>query len=468
MRPTVFIQPSEVTVGEPITSRDWNAVAEALASRLELFGGLPEAVVIWFHYVLRNLVAAYPEGLALTDGVFLDPDETWFPLISGQSGNPLVGLIEGNPNAIPYALDSEADRLAGIEAGLPEDSPRQLWDHGFQQAGVIDPDTGEGVAPAVTAALTHEFMWFPPRGIIGLSYGGFAPTDAVIGECTDGSDEVPPSVKRRIVYRRISDGFTKTYETCPNVVGDMWGEVELNDRWLVWAVTVVDPLATTTVTYLKSDWLRVPGNSPGVLVHQQGGHVPRLMAAYAQEFAGDVSQREVETRSSLEMRSSYQFGDVATRPFYLAPCRGLASGPPEARVVTLVRPTFRWSGTETLPAGTYGTLVAGGGSSHATHGQCHWTGFFVEATNLAAPVTLQGTCNGAVVGSMAVTPDGTGAFGDVRMLAAGQTGNIAWQALGPVSFGDGGGTLDVECREQAVLKPEIRDLAAVLLRGATG
>jgi hypothetical protein len=470
-----FHQATSVAPGDNITSGERNLLATAFIDRLRSGLGSPTERI---HYLAlaatRWMICSdlpgfqyVPEGLVLQDYILLPPTEgTWPVADPGEVGGPsaahgLVSFIHGNTVTCytsPGTLEAEAVRLPPAVTAL---AAGDIWEAAKSQRGVMDPTTGEADAPALRAALEHQYITYSARSLADNSYGGFQPQPEYLGDCDDGMD--PPAPNHQLIYRRLDDTQTVTYETCGLLDENAWAWVTLPLEFWVFVTDSGAPGGSRIDKFPRNLWQEGPYSGAGRLQKGvPGGQLDRFLWAFAAEFRGDAAQRAAP---NYDAREGFDFETVLTRPNYLAPALGVASGPENARVIDAFYPTYQT--TSSVPAGTWLGLTNASGQTVSVPAGFHATGILVRGE--AGASGRVGVYAGSTrVSEVNVTPDEAGAFADVVMWPQGHTENLAVKAETALSANGIVAQITVEILVQYNLPVELRDIACVMLRLASG
>ena len=306
-----------VAKGDPVTSTQQAGISTAVNARLRAGLGDPCARIFYYLWSLfRTIRNCDASGLVCPPNAeffelyqMLNPEAANWPIESpgdpegARLSNPMAAYVFGSASA---ALDSEHARLSdpfvdGVPLRLPSgvvaSTPTQIWDLGKRQRGAFDPVTGAVASPAFRAAREFYKLTTSLKSALGNAYGGFMPIPQILGDCGDGTADVPATINYQIFFTRLDPaavapanvtdtGATIKYNgTCPAVTGDVISVYDLPWAYYVYRVGGV-------IDYLPSNkWVEGPYSAGASLKRTQGKHWGRVLSAFSREFRGSESQR---------------------------------------------------------------------------------------------------------------------------------------------------------------------------------
>ena len=447
-----FERVATVAVGDRVSAANLANLARSINQRLlsGLGDGAYRLVVYWLNALrqIRNpdiTGSLFPsQAEALTSYQGLGPEYSWPDAGPGDpegiNVNSFVGsYVYGSSSANIY---DESTRLS--VDGIPMDpagSPSAAWELGKRQRGAYDPETRGMGSPASTAAVSYGALTRGPFSVHGNSYGGFFPIpDAAGVTCADGSESLV------IKFTSLKGAGTRTYSgTCVETPGDVVAVYRMPlGYYVVKSGGAVDYLP-------RSDWLEGPYTRGEHPLHAWGDHWPRVMAQFSAQFRGTPSQRQDELGGQTWLGNSFNIAHFLTRPYYLAPARGVEVG--SDIFPQYPSGTVSAAANQTLPSGT-----RIGGSVKTADG-FGIVAVYVEASGLAGGATVAFFNGETAIGSVAVS---SGSPSAILTLAEAQHGNqITAELSGGASFSSAG-SIKVEWAELMDQKPGLNDLFVAL------
>lgn len=324
-----YTQSPTVIPGSPISSAQWNKLADAFNDRLSQGVGDPTWRLHWYWHSLFR-------ALRLNNGFSYAPEDEWwkiyahvdvdnyeFPVASAgmpegaNPGNPINGFVFGNPD---QDIKSEAGRLSydsvtgeGVKlhdgVGNPTTDKRK-WLVGAEQRGaVLATDLDDlTLAPALVAARAHFnfgfFHWYQK------AYGGFLPGPKHIGTC----EGHPDSEEYQLKFTNTATGTTTNYSTCPGDANGVYAYTKSSRDFVLikWDGTITRlPIANHT---------EGPYTENAFLKHTPGGQLERSLNYFAQPFRGTAAE-QAQSGYKVEEKA-FDFNKFLTTQYYLSPARG--------------------------------------------------------------------------------------------------------------------------------------------------
>lgn len=461
-------------------SYHYNKLVDAYNDRIKSGIGDCAWRIAWQAYSATRLIRN-PNGLSfppidelLKLYLYLDPSSgiTWPTASPGDPEGISLTSSLGKFVFGDASLDSEDERLHGLDgvplwyAGAPPATMAEKWALGRLQRGLTDStlyDSGIHIsAPALEVAQAH-YAILPNRSAKKLlSYGSFAPTPEITGDCGDGDANRHDSPVYEIKFTSLKDPpeATKTYNGfCP--VGSpgytahtphLDGVIETQFSYFIYTATGgIEQLS-------KNDWLLGPFTNSGVLQHNPSDSLDIFLTKYAMEFRGSDTERALGDYRVLEKAFGNQ--SFFSRQYPLAPAKGTWNAGTE----TIDQDDFLF----TWPAGvsssgTLGTFQGGGTSMAVTSGFV-LAGFYAYAPNIEGTTQVTILQGSEVFGSVTLSPSKTE---DILWLEVPAKGTVSFRIDGDLKTPAGPGNgLTVEVAELVEYKPFPSDLYLVLRSGS--
>ena len=415
-----------------------------------------------------NGIAFPPVDELLKLYLYLDPSSgvTW-PVAS--PGDP-EGISVTSPlgtfvfGAAALNLDSEDERLHGIDgvplwySGAPPSSVSDHWNLGKLQRGLADStlyDTSLNIsAPALEAAQAHYAILPNRQSKKLLSYGSFAPTPEILGDCGDGTTDRPasPVWEIKLTSLKTPPDADKIYAGyCPAGSSGrtahtphLDGVIETPFSYYVYKVD------GTLEKLSKNDWLLGPFTGSGELMHHGSDSLDIFMTKFALEFRGsDFEKADGDYRVLKKAFGNQPFFE---RQYVLAPGKGTWN--PSTETIDQDDVLFTWN-KGTIVSGTKGSFE-GGGTSMSTSTGFVLAGFYASAPTIEGTTRVSLIQGGVALGTVTLSPSNPE---EILYLEIAATGTIEFQIdddlKTPAGAGDG---LTVEIAELLEYKPFPSDL----------
>jgi hypothetical protein len=404
-----------VKAGEPISSAQYNALAESINDRLKNGIGDPSWRLFWYADSLFQFIRlgsgshqpARDEWWSHWSHMNPNNAKDWPQTPVGTNGginasNPIAAFVFGNEGLQVY---NETDRmnydvnentgvkLHGISAPV---SDLDHWEIAKVQRGVT-PASRDDLTYANALASADQYYKINYSKMFSYlkGYGGFQAGPDVVGLCND-----PANAEYLVKFRNISSGDNCVYNTCKDKSGSGTSNCpnysKPIDGWFagVYGYVLYHHDDTTTVLPYN-DYVEGPYTTNAFLNHERGGQLDFAVDAYASEFRGadngSVSQRKEPAWNP--QTDAFRFENFFTQQYYLAPAYG--SGP---YGLTSEYPQFDFP-PET-GSGVNG--VVNGGTSHTIR-----TGFcfagMIATTNVGTVITNPKTFGIYVNGNLVYT-----------------------------------------------------------------
>lgn len=441
---------STVAAGDRVTARNLSQLSGAINARIlsGLGDGAWRIVMYWLNAFrqIRNPDATetlWPsQAEFFTSYQGIGPDFTWPDAPAGEYEGINVNSLAGGyvfGNTVGNFAD-EATRLS-ID-GVPVEtvgSASAAWELGKRQRGAADPITGAVGSPAFAASVSHSSQTRGQFSNSGNSYGGFFPIpDAAGATCADGAESLV------IKFTKISDSSVVTYPgSCVENANDAAAVYRMPlGYYVVKGSGSVDYYPRSL--YIEGPYTR--GEHP---VHTWGDHLPRVMAQFASEFRGTSAQRQDELAGSPWLGNAFDIAHFLTRPYYLAPARGVEVGSD----IFAQYPSGR---IETANPINPGTRI--GGAVKTTDGFCI-AAALVECSGIYGDAKVTFRNGDAVIGSATVSSSTTSA---IATFDSAQIGSNITATLDDGARFSSAGSISVEWAELLTMKPGLNDLFVVL------
>lgn len=455
-----FVPP--IATGDPVTSTQLNAIADGFNDRLRCNAGDACERIVFALFTQFRL-------LRNSDGGSVFPPQAYFfqnfQNLTAQDGS----YPDGDPGDVEGAnlacilnsfvfgaeainLESEDLRVAEPAVGgvplwysgsVPSD-PEGIWELGKQQRGAVSTD-GALASPSFSAAVEHYKIRTNNMSFHGNSYGGFMPVPVDAGGCSD-----PAFPNYEIFFTNLKDGTVKSYPgTCPEIPGAV-ATVITTPRWYL---VFLNDGAVDVLPF--DDWIQGPYAGGSAIKRNWGDFLPRALNAFANDFRG--TQSELDTQTTW-LQFAFDREKFLTSQYMLAPNIGTASGD----TVSEIYPLFQGNGPA-LSAGAVLTHTQSGGSSHAYATDFVCTGAFLKTHLLTAPCAVEFWNGATLLGSVTLTPDGSGNAPALVMFDPAVSAPVLSVKLpNGATFTDGTGWLKVETTELLEYKPQTHDLYLML------
>jgi len=404
-----------VKAGEPISSAQYNALAESINDRLKNGVADPSWRLFWYADSLFQFIRlgsglqqpARDEWWSHWSHMNPDNAQNWPQTDVGTNGginasNPIAAFVFGNEGLDIY---NETDRMnydpieqTGIKlqaSGAPV-SDLDHWEIAKVQRGVT-PSSRDDLTYANALASADQYYRINYSKMFSYlkGYGGFQAGPDVVGLCND-----PANAEYLVKFRNISSGDDCVYNTCQDKSGSGTSNCPNYSKpiegWFagVYGYVLYHHDDTTTVLPYN-DYVEGPYTTNAFLNHERGGQLDFAVDAYASEFRGadngSVSQRKEPSWNP--QTDAFRFENFFTQQYYLAPAYG--SGP---YGLTSEYPQFDF------PSGTGSGVngVVNGGTSHTIR-----TGFcfagMIATTNVGTVITSPKTFGVYVNGNLVYT-----------------------------------------------------------------
>ena len=479
-----FPRVSLVASGQRFSSSNLVSLANGINARL--VSGLAEPWRIAFYFYSALLQIRNPSGyLFPARGEFLEfyqsvlPTEAEWPLSppGTEEGANVASFMPAFVfGAEALDLDNEAVRISdpgaggvplSISSSYEQGSARYNWELAKYQRGAYDRTTGLIFSPSFTAARSHFAIVSAGTSEHGKSYGGYAPTPELLGECAGtGSTTTSPVLNYSIFFSVTEVGAalgltTKSYPgTCPLSSPDgVSGGVSFIYRF-PWAFVVV--LNSGATEYLDTRYyIEGPYSGGNRLVKQDGEFPSRVLNHFASQFRGTDAQRREQRVKSVGFDTQRFF----TRQYALAPAHGLQT---DAETVVADYQPFESTGSRNIPAGTLLANRRTGATAHGVEDGFCIHSILAGAEKLSGSATVQVLDDGVVIGSVTLTPDSTGHAEDVLVLSEPAVGSVTFKVSSGAALTDSSGGILIEPAELLSYLPQHHDWCLVLrLAGAT-
>lgn len=440
-----FLQAPRVTAGDVVTSAQYLGLARAFNDRLRLIGDLPWRIS-WYWYTLFRQVrnsdssgfSFPPQGEWWEIYAHIDPDYTTTNWPAAGPGEPEGANLSNPAMQAIYGVSGGAEDEP-TRSQIPMANPSTLlghWQLGKDQRGLYDPATGAQNAPAFDAAMGVFDFAFGGLVPYHKGYGGWLPQPTMIAENCGETEETglaTPSFAIKFTALKPDapigdwggtvttggDGLPViTYAgTCPcgttdHAAGHVLGVVRHPLYYIVY-VSQGDVDCTPTVDYIPTrDWIEGPYEASPYLRHTEGEQIQRGAWQFLTDYRGSDEQR-AQDGFSIEA-IGFDGQEFFTRQYPLAPARGQLAG----SVLTEVYPLATVVRTGSIPEGTWLTWSPGQ-TEYSVDPACVVAGCYAWASGLAGPAVLEILDGDTRIGSITLTPDGSGAAEALQWFRAG-------------------------------------------------
>lgn len=317
-----FPQVARVESGDPVTSRQLATLADGINARIisGLGDGAWRIVYLWLSAARQfrisgNADAEFFHGPQMLDGELALPSVGNVGGIYPASPVPLYvygsGSFPGEREAIAQPEDG------GVPMAVASDA-ESIWQLAKQQRGTVDLDEGQWSAPAFDAARHVFRIVYGATSIHGNAYGGFQPTPAYLGDCTDGTSETPPTPNYEIKFTNTQTLAEQVFDgTCPDEPTHIAG---------IWSTPIAYwvSLNNGTLYYFdRGTWIEGPYTGGNVLKKSHAEHLPRILNSFCGEFRGDAARVAKEDAGKARwLGKAFDIASFLSRPYYLSPAKG--------------------------------------------------------------------------------------------------------------------------------------------------
>lgn len=476
-----FKRVAEVAVGDPVTSADVVALADAVNDRIKSGLGDPTARIHFYLSAMQRQIRNPDSGGTLFPAVdearrdyeHLDPsDGHEWPLTGpgepeGTNVASILGAYVFGSDAL--GLDAEDQRLAeptvgGVDLDFGTGTARELWELAKRQRGAIDTATGAIASPVFNAAKSHFSIIQSAVSQHGNAYGGYLPVPEDLSgtyTCADGTATSEPSPHVQLIFSPLKDGLpTLTFEGyCPEIPTHVAFVLYFPNEsyWIV--------QFDGTITVLSwEDYIEGPYTFGNRLTKTYGNHLSRVLNFHASEYKGTQEQRDSEdTQESDWLSHAFTTHEFLTTQYHLAPQRGQDVG---GDYVDAKYPQWQLTGATSFALGTTVPRTgAGSATTFATASGFLTTGCLLYAQKLAVACTIEIRDGTELLKSVTLTPDATGLAQELVILPTARAMTaLKFVAATEVRFTTSGSTAGLLCEATELwqYKPRLHDLSLFL------
>lgn len=473
-----FKRVAEVAVGDPVTSADVVALAEAVNDRIKSGLGDPTARIHFYLSAMQRQIRNPDSGGTLfppvdearQDYEHLDPaDGHEWPLTGpgepeGTNVSSILGAYVFGSDAL--GLDAEDQRLAepavgGVDLNFGSGTAIELWELAKRQRGAIDTATGAVASPVFNAAKSHFSIIQSASSPHGNAYGGYQPIPELLGDCGDGTSTTEPTPWVQLKFSALKPGLPNlTFEGYCSSNPDHVATVLYFPGDAYWVVKY-----DGSITVLSwEDYIEGPYTFGNRLTKTWGNHLSRVLNFHASEYKGTQEQRDDENAEQSDWLShTFTTHEFLTTQYHLAPQRGLDAG---SNYVDAIYPKWQLTGATSFAIGTEVPRSGSGSSTtFATASGFVTTGCLLYAQKLAVACTIEIRDGAELLQSVTLTPDGTGLAQALVMLPAARAMTaLKFVAATEVRFTTSGPTAGLLCEATELweYKPRLHDLSLFL------
>jgi hypothetical protein len=376
--PIAYTRAPTVSVGQAITSVDYNKLADAFNDRLKHGVADPTWRLFWYsHALIRNLRnpdagfnlwPAEDEFWKFYGHIKHDAGLNWPVAAAGTSegvnvSQPLGAFIFGQEPSLydePGRMNYDGSEGTGIDLDPIPSTPLDFWELGKTQRGVTNA-TGSDLtnANALVAAQSHGPIQYGRNQYYLKGYGGFFSTANNDGFCADGVHlEVDP------IFTNIAEDKACNYLTCPESSqssdADCPGLAKPIRGWSQGFTSYLLYHWDGSITHLPFDeFFEGPYSDNAQLGRRHSEQLQQTLNKFVSGFRGSDAQREAIDYNVFG--TGFDFQKFLETQYYLAPAYGTATG--SGGSLEAVYPQFDFPAGS--PAGTFGVYNAS--TTYAIH-----------------------------------------------------------------------------------------------------
>lgn len=440
-----FTRASEVAPGDPITSRQYNLLADAFNDRLRSGVGDPTWRTWWrAHSLVRHLCDDSGTQTAPVDDYW-----RYWNLVDPRT-EPNFECAAGRLTAQPINIFHDGDHYYPGEPGvvaygqpMAVSTDEEAWYAAIMQRGAWS-EHGVYHAPARAAAVQHRqlsYMGSPAPYLKG--WGGFIASPATGYEIDSYCFEGQPK-PFWFVFTPLRPDLDplEFVPVCPD-----HPDYAQNLVWMDYTETgyVLYRLDGSTVFLSYDDYIEGPYTLGGQMYKTHAEVIPEMVNRFSGEFKGSLSQRAAANYDV--QNAGFNFQSFLTRQYPLAPAYGMEIGG-----LTAVYPVFTWLQKTT------GSLAecSEGGDAYQCHDGYVFGGYFAKSTGLTEAVTIELLDGADVVDSFTLNPS---APTKLKYFETGRTAAIKARLATDLAAGAG---VSVHCAELKYYLPSLEDAYLII------